>query len=246
MQFRVLYCDFLRRMIDLEVLSVHAGGDASTLIALFDTGIFFSVKLAVPRQAFLVGVWRLEHFLIATSMLLVGLFAVLTWNSTIPDKRDLLILAPLPVRTRTLFLAKIVAAGTALGLTIFTLHALARIVWPIAFNKPLAAQTLPVLASDPAIAPVQAAEMQSVMDRDLEQVRRSGVFAQAGLAIGVVKNGVRRVFTYGTAKPDSIFEIASVTKTFTALTLARMVKQGKVKLDEPVRQLFAAGNGGKT
>ncbi|HEY1948810.1 MAG TPA: serine hydrolase domain-containing protein [Bryobacteraceae bacterium] len=253
MQFRVLYRDFLRRMIDLEVLSVHAGGDASTLMGQFAAlllfisllfsipALFFSVKLAVQGQMFLVGVWSLEHFLIATSMLLVGLFAVLTWNSTFPDKRDLLILAPLPVRTRTLFLAKIAAAGTALGLTIFTLHALAGIVWPLAFNKPLVAQTLPVFASDPAIAPVQAAEMQSVMDRDLEQARRGGVFAQAGLAIGVVTHGERRVFTYGTAKPDSIFEIASVTKTFTALTLARMVEQGKVKLDEPVRQLLPPG-----
>jgi CubicO group peptidase (beta-lactamase class C family) len=145
------------------------------------------------------------------------------------------------VRTRTLFLAKIAAAGTALGLTILTLHALAGIVWPFAFNKRLAAQTLPVFASDAAIAPVQASEMQSVMDRDLEQVQRSGVFAQAGLAIGVVKHGVRRVFTYGTAKPDSICEIASVTKTFTALTLARMVEWGEVKLDEPVRQVLPPG-----
>src|ERR1700744_6343780 len=99
MQFRVLYRDFLRHMIDLEVLSVHAGGDASTLMGQFAAlllfisllfsipAIFFSVKLAVQGQMFLVGVWSLEHFLIATSMLLVGLFAVLTWNSTFPDKR---------------------------------------------------------------------------------------------------------------------------------------------------------------
>ncbi len=56
-----------------------------------------------------------------------------------------------------------------------------------------------------------------------------------------MKHGVRRVFTYGTAKPDSIFEIASVTKTFTALTLARMAEQGWVRLDEPVRQLLPPG-----
>jgi CubicO group peptidase (beta-lactamase class C family) len=163
---------------------------------------------------------------------------VLTWNSTFPDKRDLLILAPLPVRARTLFLAKIAAVGTALGLTILTLHALAGVVWPFAFNKSLATQTLPLFAADRAIAPVQAADMKSVIDRDLEQAQQTGVFAHSGLAIGVMKHGVRRVFTYGTAKPDSIFEIASVTKTFTALTLARMVEEGKVKLDEPVRQLL--------
>jgi CubicO group peptidase (beta-lactamase class C family) len=49
---------------------------------------------------------------------------------------------------------------------------------------------------------------------------------------------VRRVFAYGTAKPDSLFEIGSVTKTFTGLILARMVEQGKVQLSEPVRELL--------
>jgi serine-type D-Ala-D-Ala carboxypeptidase/endopeptidase len=53
--------------------------------------------------------------------------------------------------------------------------------------------------------------MQSVLDRDLPKTLPLG----AGLAIGVYEHGVRRVFTYGTAKPDSLFEIGSITKTFT-------------------------------
>jgi CubicO group peptidase (beta-lactamase class C family) len=252
-QFHVLYRDFLRRLIDVELLSIHARGDASTLFGQFVSlliflsllfsvpALYFSGKLAVPGQIFLVGVWSLQHFLIATTMLLVGLFAVLTWNSTFPDKRDLLILGPLPVRTRTLFLAKIAAVGTGLGLLILTLHAMAGLVWPFAFNRHVPAQTLPVFASDPAIAPVEASEMQSVMNRDLKQAQQTGVFAHSSLAIGVVKHGVGRVFTYGTAKPDSIFEIASVTKTFTALALARMAQEGKVSLDEPVRLLLPPG-----
>ena len=48
-------------------------------------------------------------------------------------------------------------------------------------------------------------------------------------------NGVRRVFSYGTARLDSIFEIGSVTKTFTGLILAQMIEQGKVQLDAAVR-----------
>ena len=42
-------------------------------------------------------------------------------------------------------------------------------------------------------------------------------------------------------RPDSIFEIGSITKTFTGLVLARMVEQGKVRLDEPVRELLPPG-----
>src|SRR5262249_57325843 len=62
-----------------------------------------------------------------------------------------------------------------------------------------------------------------------------------GLAIGVWKDGERRVFIYGTAKPDSLFELGSISKTFTGLMLAQMVVQGKVRLDEPVRELLPPG-----
>ncbi len=256
-QFRVLYRDALLRIIDVEVLSIHARGDASTLIGqlaslliflslLFSVpAIYFQGKLPVSGLDFLIGIWSLQHFLIATTMLLVGLFAVLTWNSTFPDKRDLMILAPLPVRTRTLFLAKVAAVATALGLLIIALHALAGLVWPFAFNRNVPQQTILQFASDPAIPPVQAPEMQSVMNRDLEPLRRSGAFALGGVSIGIATHGVRRVFAYGSAKPDSIFEIGSVTKTFTALALAQMVKEGKVKLDEPLRELLPPGTAEK-
>ena len=62
-----------------------------------------------------------------------------------------------------------------------------------------------------------------------------------GVTIGVVRGGVKRVFSYGAAKPDSIFEIGSTTKTFTGLMLAQMVAQGKAKLDERVRELLPPG-----
>jgi CubicO group peptidase (beta-lactamase class C family) len=102
----------------------------------------------------------------------------------------------------------------------------------------------PPATFDPALAPVGAESMQAVLDRDLEQELRSGVLApqtSSGVAIGVLRNGVRRVFAYGTARPDSIFEIGSVTKTFTGLLLAQMIEQGKVQLDVPVRELLPAG-----
>src|SRR5208282_4527393 len=57
----------------------------------------------------------------------------------------------------------------------------------------------------------------------------------------IVQHGVTRIFSYGTAKPDSIFEVGSITKTFTGLILSQMVEQGKVKFDEPVRELLPAG-----
>lgn len=109
---------------------------------------------------------------------------------------------------------------------------------PLLPPPPLKTTTLP------AIAPVDAAGMQAVLERDFAAALRDGPLAPAtfaGVAIGVVSKGVRRVFAWGTARPDSIFEIGSITKTFTGLVLAQMVEQGKVRLDEPVRSLLPAG-----
>jgi CubicO group peptidase (beta-lactamase class C family) len=92
--------------------------------------------------------------------------------------------------------------------------------------------------------PVSAADLQSVLDKDLADALKTGQLAPstgAGVSIAVIDHGVRRVFSYGTAKPDSIFEIGSITKTFTGLILSQMVKQGKVKFDDPVRDLLPPG-----
>ncbi len=59
-----------------------------------------------------------------------------------------------------------------------------------------------------------------------------------GVTIGVIDHGQRRVFSYGIARADSIFEIGSVTKTLTGLALAQLVEQGKVGLNEPVRPIL--------
>jgi D-alanyl-D-alanine-carboxypeptidase/D-alanyl-D-alanine-endopeptidase len=108
----------------------------------------------------------------------------------------------------------------------------------------IAAAPIPVPTYDPALAPVAAADLQSVLDRDLAEALKSGELAPgtgAGVSVAVVEHGVRRVFSYGAAKQDSIFEIGSITKTFTGLVLSQMVEQGKVKFDEPVRELLPPG-----
>jgi CubicO group peptidase (beta-lactamase class C family) len=102
----------------------------------------------------------------------------------------------------------------------------------------------PKVSNDPALPPVDASAMQAVLTKDLEQALKSGALApntSAGVTIGVIREGVQRVFAFGTAKPDSIFEIGSITKTFTGLVLAQMIAQGKVTLDEPVRELLPPG-----
>ena len=142
-----------------------------------------------------------QHFLIATTMLVVGLFAVLSWDATFPDRRDVLVLAPLPVRARTMFLAKVAAVATSLGLTIVLLHSAMGLILPpgVRLVRRAGRASGVDFRCDPGVR-WRRATCKSVMDRDLRQQLTSGELAPgtgAGLAIGVWKHGERRVFTYG-------------------------------------------------
>lgn len=251
LQFLTLYRAFLFRIVDLELLAPR--GDITKLLGQFAALlIFISLWLAglgvvaasvqaEPGRG-VVAAWAVEHLLIATTMLAVGLFAVLSWDSLFPDRRDVLVLSPLPVRARTIFLAKVAAVLTALGLTVAALNVFTGTFGPPAFA---AAPVLPPSPYDPALPPVAAGDMQSILDRDIRPALATGgplaVDTDAGVTIGVFTRGERRVFTYGTAAPDSIFEIGSISKTFTGLILSRMVLQGSVRMDQPVRELLPAG-----
>ncbi|HTT60704.1 MAG TPA: serine hydrolase domain-containing protein [Bryobacteraceae bacterium] len=252
LQFRVLYREFLFRIVDLELLAPQGDmtkllGQFAALLLVISLWIFLpTLLLAVSFSQPEIGLlftWAWEFYLIATAMLVVGLFAVLSWESMFPDRRDVLVLAPLPIRARTLFWSKIAAVATALGLAVLLLNFFPGIAAPFALA---AAPTAPPPRYDPAIPPVSAEEIQTVLDRDLTPALHgeNGALApgtHAGLSIGVLKHGVRRVFSYGIAQPDWLFEIGSITKTFTGLVLAQMVVEGKVRLDEPVRELLPAG-----
>lgn len=255
-QFRVLYREFLFRIVDVELLSAHAEGDSRTLLGQFASLLIFcSVILAlmawvwfantkndrVPALQQMISAWGMEHFLIATTMLAVGLLAVLSWESTFPERRDVLVLGPLPIRARTLFLAKVAAVGTALGLTIAALHVLAGIAWPLALAQ-YNSTPAPALVFDRALPPLSAAEFPAVLNHDIQpMVSRLDLAAPAGAAgivVGISEHGARRVMTYGAARPNSMFEIGSITKTFTGLLLAQMAVDGKLDLRDRVRDLL--------
>ncbi|MGB7665726.1 MAG: hypothetical protein WBL66_00550, partial [Candidatus Acidiferrales bacterium] len=143
-QFRVLYRQFLFRMVDLEVLSASALGDANKLLGQFAALlIVISMSLGLgalltdknlPPAALLKVALLMEDILISTTMLVVGIFAVLSWDSIFPDRRDVLVLVPLPVRARTMFLAKVSATATALALVVVLLHCAAGLTWPFVFS----------------------------------------------------------------------------------------------------------------
>ena len=84
-QFRVLRRQFLFRVVDVEVLSTHALGDASKLLGQFVALLLFvSLLLSLGLLGFndanmtpdarLALSASMEHFLVATTMLVVGIF----------------------------------------------------------------------------------------------------------------------------------------------------------------------------
>ncbi|QIL01775.1 beta-lactamase family protein [Sphingomonas sinipercae] len=69
-----------------------------------------------------------------------------------------------------------------------------------------------------------------------------------GIVVGILEpDGRRRYVSYGSGGggaaplgPDSVFEIGSLNKTFTASVLADMVRRGEVGLDDPISKYLPA------
>jgi len=139
-QFRVLYRDFLARIVDLELFS--AGGEIQKLLAQFAAMLAaFSFVIAIwvipkiamsghPPDKLAVAVWPVEEFLFATTMAVAGLFGLLAWNTVLPDRRDCLVLGVLPVRLRTVFLAKVAAIAAALGISVGAVNLFTGLFYP--------------------------------------------------------------------------------------------------------------------
>ena len=141
-QFRILYRDFLFRILDLELLASR--GEAQRLLTQFAALLgAFSFTFAIyyvpryglsnlPWEKLSKLAWVDQDLLISTTMAIAGMFTVLAWNNVLPDRRDCLIFGLLPVRTRTVFLAKLAALATALGVAIAALNAFTGLAYPFA------------------------------------------------------------------------------------------------------------------
>jgi len=91
---------------------------------------------------------------------------------------------------------------------------------------------------------VSTNKLLTPMDKVIESVVRPYIQKAntVGLSVGVLKDGKIATYNYGeTTKGNkqlptlhTIYEIGSITKTFTATLLAYYVNEGKVKLSDPV------------
>jgi CubicO group peptidase (beta-lactamase class C family) len=99
------------------------------------------------------------------------------------------------------------------------------------------------LAADPADLQVPAADRD--LFRALDAKIRAGMakYQIPGVAVGMLYHGREYVRGYGVTNVDhptpvdgdTVFQIGSTSKTFTGTTVMRLVEQGKIDLDAPVR-----------
>jgi serine-type D-Ala-D-Ala carboxypeptidase/endopeptidase len=96
-------------------------------------------------------------------------------------------------------------------------------------------QSLAVLGTD---------EIREILAKRIDQQQQA-----VGIVVGVIEPTGRRVIPYGnlakgdprTLDGDTIFEIGSITKVFTALLLADMVSRREVTLDDPAAKYLPEG-----
>ena len=104
---------------------------------------------------------------------------------------------------------------------------------------------LPFLLAGPPLAMAALpsnAEVEAILNKNLIANGKA-----KGVAVALVDGNGIRVVVVGTArsseamKPDDMFEIGSVTKTFTGLLLAIADENGEAKLDDPVEKFLPGG-----
>jgi len=141
-EFRVLCRQFLLRVVDLEALSVHADvprflGQFAGVLILIDVlrtigFLFFEAgKPGMVGDAMITALLQVAHGLVSMMMLVVGLIAVVSWDTIFPDRRDAMVLGPLPVRPGTILAAKVAACAAVVGVALLSLASGMGIVLPL-------------------------------------------------------------------------------------------------------------------
>lgn len=98
----------------------------------------------------------------------------------------------------------------------------------------------------PVIKTITDNKLETELDKKVEDITQTFMFRNkaVGMSVGVLKDGKQYFYNYGeTAKGNqqlpsnkNLYEIGSVTKTFTGIILAKAVTEGKVKLSDPINK----------
>jgi len=100
-------------------------------------------------------------------------------------------------------------------------------------------------AEPPARAPVPL-DLKAKIDPLAKSLVEDGIIV--GCAVGILKDGRTQMLFYGetekgSGRPpdgDTVYEIGSITKTFTAILLADMARRGELKMEDAAQSLLPA------
>ena len=142
LDFRVLYKQFLLRILDLEALSIETdmveylaqfAGILIFISAIQGLGVIllrtFHPEPFTSLELYGMG-WKSEHGIVEKMLLVAGLVVVFLWDTPFPDRRDVMVLGPLPVRPGTILAAKLASPVAVLGLAVVCLNWATNLTWP--------------------------------------------------------------------------------------------------------------------
>jgi hypothetical protein len=145
-QFCLLAEHFIRRMTTIEIAdgTDPEFGAVGTLALVAVPGAFYSFVL-LDKYSTLLRVMRGgpmsmdvytasapdKYLLLACSMALTALLVALLWDRILPGQADHSVLASMPIRTRTIFLANLGAIAFVAALFIADLNAVSSILFPL-------------------------------------------------------------------------------------------------------------------
>jgi hypothetical protein len=141
-QFRTLVEHFFGRFFDRDSLSPDADEHANVvqMIAMLAVpGAIISLFLLVDHPLVRSEVTRLwlragdRYVFVCYAMVVMGFVMTFKWDSLFPDRRDYLILTPLPISLREFFIAKVVALGGFLLLFIVAINFFSCVIVPYAY-----------------------------------------------------------------------------------------------------------------
>ena len=84
--------------------------------------------------------------------------------------------------------------------------------------------------------------LDSLVDRSVSSFMQNN--SRVGISLGLIKNGKQYIYNYGSTKKDeqdlptehTVYELASITKTFGSTLLAKAVLDKKVELNDDIRK----------
>ncbi len=167
--FGVLLHHFFQLFFDQESLSPQ--GDSTTSFSQI-LGL-----LAVPGAFFIILFWPFaepgwmlvifRYFFVSFSMIVTGFAVVFKWDALFPDRRDYLILNPLPLSRASLFGARVAALSAFLCLILVAANAISLLFWPAIDSRhsvfAVWAAHLTVVISGSLFAALAAAAVQGIL-----------------------------------------------------------------------------------